>query len=798
MLEAYRVVELSGRDGWLAGFLLAQLGAEVVLVEPPGGYARDAWFAAYNRGKRSVIAADPGEVAELAAGADVVLAAGRPAEVAVLDELAAADAALITVALTPFGRRGPKADWLATDLTLMAASGQMAVTGDPDRPPVRTTLPQAWMHGCCEAVVATLVALSERGRSGAGQQVDCSVQASVFGASLPSTLNPPTGLPTVRRSGGGVFIGTLQVRWVYPAVDGHVVVSLLFGPMGGPFTRRLIEWMHEEGCCREDTLKRDYVEFALKIQSGEYTLAEFGSIMDEIEAFTATKTKAELAGAASERALLIVPVADLDDVLANPQLAARGYWEEVDGIRHPGPMVKAAATPLAPLGPPPAPGEHHGRIGIAPRIASSRRGAGSAPGMAYRAPAPAADADATGMTGDDAPLRGLKVLDLAWVAAMPLATRVLAHWGATVVRIESEHRPDILRAALGHRDDIPDQDNAITWHAANAGKLGLALNLARPEARDVVRDLARWSDLVTESFTPGTLASLGLGYDDLSALNPGLVMLSSCVMGQTGPMSGFAGFGNLAAAVAGFFDVTGWPDRAPAGPYMAYTDYTSPRFSLMALLAALDHRHRTGQGQYLDFSQMEAATHFLTPALLDRQRGGTRLTRDGNVDPERCPHGVYPAAGDDRWIAVVCESDDQWRSLCREMRRPDLADLRSADRLARRAEIDEAVAGWTARQDALGLTVRLQAHGVPAHLVAEAPDIWADAQLGGRGLFSWVPHPTAGPVVVDNPPYLLSRSRGGYAWGGPTYGQHVEEVLEGILGYDAERIADLAIAEALE
>src|SRR3954471_7318043 len=235
MLECYRVVELSGRDGWLAGFLLAQLGAEVVLVEPPGGHPRDAWFDAYNRGKRSVVAASPEEVAALAAGADVVLGSGGPTDVAVLDRLQAADPSLVTVALTPFGRTGPKADWLASDLTLVAASGQMAVTGDHDRPPVRTTLPQAWMHACCEGVVGALVALAERARSGLGQEVDCSVQASVFGASLPSTLNPPAGLPTVRRSGGGVFLGTLRVRWVYPALDGHVVVSILFGPMGGPF-----------------------------------------------------------------------------------------------------------------------------------------------------------------------------------------------------------------------------------------------------------------------------------------------------------------------------------------------------------------------------------------------------------------------------------------------------------------------------------------------------------------------------------------------------------------------------------
>ncbi len=781
MLQPYRILDASGRDGWMAGFLLAQLGAEVFLAEPPGGHRRDVWFTAYNRGKQSVTVAGSEDLAALAADVDVVIAQGSPAEVAFLDGLRAANPTLITLALTPFGRTGPKAGWLATDLTLMASSGQMAVTGDFDRPPVRTVLPQAWMHACCEGVVGVLVALTERANSGMGQGVDCSVQASVLGASLPSTLNPPAGLPTPKRSGGGVFIGTLQVRWVYPASDGHVVVSLLFGPMGGPFTRRLIEWMHEEGACRDVTLARDYVEFAIKIQQGEYSLTDFAEIMDEIEAFTATKTKAELAAAASERQLLIVPVADLDDVLASPQLNARGYWETVDGLRHPGAMVKAAGTPLPQLGSAPQ------RVGggalpdRAPTVGhTTRSGTAEAHGEAAK------------------PLAGIKVLDLAWVAAMPLATRVLAHWGATVVRIESERRPDILRAALGHRDDIPDQENAITWHVANAGKMGLALNLSKPQAREVVKDLARWADLVTESFTPGTMAAMGLGYDVLSGLNPGLVMLSSCVMGQSGPMANFAGFGNLAAAVAGFFDLTGWPDRAPAGPYMAYTDFTSPRFSTMAVLAALDHRRRTGQGQYLDFSQMEAATHFLTPALLARQAGEAKLTRAGNLDPDQAPHGVYPAAGADRWIAVVCETDEQWRSLCVEMRRGDLAGLSGAERVARREELDGVVGAWTARQDPAGLTSRLQAHGVPAHLVSEAPDIWVDPQLAELGMFRWVPHPVARSVVVDHPPYSLSRSPGGYDWAGPTYGQHSHEVLHGILGYDDDRIAELAIAEALE
>ena len=176
MLQPYRVLDASGRNGWMAGFLLAQLGAEVVLAEPPGGHERDSWFAAYNRGKRSVVVSGLDELAGAAAGFDVVIADGSPAEVAHLERLRAADPGLVTLALTPFGLSGPKSSWLATDLTLVASSGQMSVTGDPDRPPVRTALPQAWMHACAEGVVAVLLALADREAGGLGQGIDCPVQ----------------------------------------------------------------------------------------------------------------------------------------------------------------------------------------------------------------------------------------------------------------------------------------------------------------------------------------------------------------------------------------------------------------------------------------------------------------------------------------------------------------------------------------------------------------------------------------------------------------------------------------------
>jgi crotonobetainyl-CoA:carnitine CoA-transferase CaiB-like acyl-CoA transferase len=351
---------------------------------------------------------------------------------------------------------------------------------------------------------------------------------------------------------------------------------------------------------------------------------------------------------------------------------------------------------------------------------------------------------------------------------------------------------------LGHRDDIPDQENAITWHSANANKMSLAINLSKPEARKVVLDLAAWADIAVESFTPGTLDAMGLGYEVLRGINPGIILLSSCVFGQTGPMRDFAGFGNLAAAVAGFYDITGWPDRGAAGPYMAYTDYTSPRFAAAALLAALDYRRRTGEGQYLDFSQAEAATHYLTPGILEYQKTGRVPSRRGNSDPDMAPHGVYPTAGVDKWCAIACENDEQWRSLCIEIRREDLAELTLTERFEQSDMLDDVIGAWTAGQSAGGLQIRLQRHGIASHMVQDTSDCVNDPQLVHRDHFPWAPHPEARQVMIDGIPHQLSRSIGAFDWAGPTYGQHSMQILEGILGYDGDQIAELAVAEVLE
>ena len=808
MLAPYRVLDLTDERGWFAGMLLAQLGADVILVEPPGGWPRtgsaDRRHRAYNRGKRSVVVSGPDQLAELAAEADIVLDNGgferaegwsdvESAPAVDLTAMRASNPSLITVRTTPWGETGPKKDWRATDLTLFAAGGQLAVTGDSDRPPVRISIPQAWLHAESQAAVAAMVALEHRARTGRGQHADVSAQQSVCETALSAVLYAPAGLAEVGREAGGVRVGPLLLRTIYRCADGYAVITIAFGPMIGPMFQRFLGWVAEEGFCDQETVDKDWVDFALHLQDGTEKLETIERVMDQIAEFAATKTKAELQERGLRDSFLICPVNDLQDVLDSPQLADREFWDTEGELRLPGRLVKATGAPLAPLPPAPDPDQHRDQLAPSADLDATRSIRVSSP---EAAPLPG-----HGLTTPDPerlPLAGLKVADLAWVAAAPLATKILAHWGATVVRVETQNRPCLLRGALGHRDDVNDQENGIAWHSTNANKLTISLDLRVAEAREVVRDLAGWADIVTESFTPGTMARWGLGYDDLKAVNPELIMLSSCVMGQTGPFRDFAGFGNMAASVAGFFDITGWDDRGPAGPYLAYTDYCSPRFTAAAILAAVDHRRRTGEGQYLDFSQMEAAVHLLTPALIELQETGEKRTRRGNDDDAMVPHGVYPAAGQDQWIAIAVTDDEAWRSLAIEMRRDDLADLDQAARMGRRAELDEIVSAWTSIQHATGLAHRLQAHGVAAHQVQNSDACVDDPQLLHRNHFQWLPHAYARRTIVDGVPYTLSEAHNGFRWAGATYGEHTSEVLEDLLGYDVERIAELAIADALQ
>jgi crotonobetainyl-CoA:carnitine CoA-transferase CaiB-like acyl-CoA transferase len=400
------------------------------------------------------------------------------------------------------------------------------------------------------------------------------------------------------------------------------------------------------------------------------------------------------------------------------------------------------------------------------------------------------------------PFAGLKVADFAWVGVGPIIARHLADFGATVVRVETSTRPDTLRLAGPFRDGQAGINRSAFGAVYNTNKLGLALNLRLPRARDIALRLVRWADVVTESMTPGSMAKLGLGYEDLRAVKPDIIMYSTCQQGQTGPYRSFGGYGQHGAAMGGFHALTGWPDRPPAGIFGAYTDFVAPWFLYTALVAALDYRDRTGEGQYLDQSQVESALHLLGPSLADYFATGRVAVRAGNDDPEMYPHGAFPCTGDDRWVAVAVRDDADWQALCRVLGREDWAadaGLRGADaRRTHASAIEAAIAAWTRVRSPREAMDALQAAGVPAGAVQTCEELFDDPQLLHRGHWWVLNHAVIGPHAYDAPAWKLSRTPARGRLPGPTLGQHSFEVCRELLGMDEEEIAALTAEGVFE
>ena len=396
-------------------------------------------------------------------------------------------------------------------------------------------------------------------------------------------------------------------------------------------------------------------------------------------------------------------------------------------------------------------------------------------------------------------LQGLKVLDLAWVVAGPAVGRALADYGAMVVRVESSQRIETARLIGPYLNGITDPQRCALYDTYNAGKLGLTLNLGSDAGKDVLRDLALWADVLIESFAPGQMARWNLSPDALRESNPRLIVLSTSLMGQTGPMASFAGYGNVGAALAGFQGLAGWEGALPVGPYGPYTDYVGPRFALLALLAALDRCRVTGQGCWLDVSQVEAGIQFLGSAVANAAATGQTPRLVGNKDPQYAPHGVYRCVGQDEWVAVVARTDEEWRRLALLIGGEAAETQWSTLELRKASEqkLDVLVEAWTSIRPALEVERAVQGIGVPAHKVASSKDVVEDSQLQARGHFVRLPHPLGGESVFDASRYRLSETPATYSRPAPHFGRDVYTVLTDALGYDAARIEQLHEAGVL-
>ena len=403
--------------------------------------------------------------------------------------------------------------------------------------------------------------------------------------------------------------------------------------------------------------------------------------------------------------------------------------------------------------------------------------------------------------GKPKPFEGLRVTDLSWVGVGPTVAKYLADHGAEVIRVESATRMETLRRAGPFPNNEPHYDNSGYYANFNSSKYGITINLKHPRGPELLKRLVAVSDVVTESFTPGTLKKLGLDYEELRKVRPDLVMISMPLFGQTGPWADYMGYGHALQAAAGFNHLTGWPDGEPIGTGVAYTDFLVPHVGALALVAALDYRRRTGKGQYIDFSQFEGAIHALGPAILEWTANGREMERMGNRDPEAAPHGAYRCK-DGRYVVIACFTEQEWEGFRAAMGRPDWTDLermrRKWSRLSEQKEIDRHIDAWCRERTATQAFKAMREHGVPSGIVKSPEEMHRDPQLRHRGHYAALEHPTMGVRTYDSPAFRLSKTPGGPSKAAPLLGEDTERVLKGTLGISDEEFTELLVDGVLE
>jgi crotonobetainyl-CoA:carnitine CoA-transferase CaiB-like acyl-CoA transferase len=778
-LAHLRVVDLTDLRGAFAGRLLADLGADVIKIEPPGGdpgrlhppFAgnvaapdRSLAFLYRNANKRGAVIdlhTSDGwrRFCDLCEQADILFENLGPIQQRRHGlspaEVRARHPHLVHVAIADFGLSGPRAEWRAEPLPAFAASGALHASGFPDRPPC--WLPGFLAHDCASvfAAVGALTAVLDRTRHGAGQTVEVSVQEAALHAlnpwSIPladyARVYPMLPASPPRNADGAYHVLT--------TADGHV--RLL--PGTARHWRGFVQLLGNL-----DALAGPEWESAIyRLLNGDVIrLLAADALRD--------KSRAEVFAEGRRLGVPIAPVHTPDEFVATEQTQVRGYFRRT-AFPHLGnaPFAPApfnfSATPAVLSRPAPAPGEDQN--GFSARPGESSSGAAAGPLLA-----------------------GRRVIDLGVGAVGPEVCWVLAELGAEVIKIESRANLDFLRAVT-LEPDAPNR--AWTFNDECRGQKSVCLDLRTARGRELALELCAAADVVVENNRGGVVRRWGLDYPDVRRRRPDIIYLASQGFGRGGPLGEAQAFGPLNSAFAGVNWLWNHADAPyPAGVSLNHPDHIASKLAAVAVLAALEHRRRTGEGQLIEMAQTEAAAYLLGEFYLQGPCTGRPLTPQGNAVEYAVPHGVYPCAGEDRWCAIAVMTDAEWECLvqcCGWPSDPQLATL--AGRTAARAAIDSRVAEWTRRLTPEAAAAALQAAGVSAVPVQSPDDSRADAHFAERGAIVTVQHPEIGAERHIGNPIRMSRTPLVTAAAAPLLGADTEDVLTRVLGLTREEIAEL-------
>ncbi len=781
-LDGLRVLDLMTGPMTVVGRLLAEWGADVVRIEPPGG-AEDRSsgvrvgdvsldFAAANLGKRAV-ALDLGDAQdrqtfdEMVATADVLLECNAPGSAADealdVDLIRLSHPGLVILSASPFGRVGSYRQWQATGPVFHALSGELSRSGIPGRPPLLP--PGDLAHDCAapQAVYVVLLALLERRRSGRGDHLDFSILDGAVQA-----LDPGYGI--AGSATAGVPASKLprdrpDSRHQYPIIacaDGYVRLCVLAPRQW----RGMFEWMGRP----DEFADPSYEQLGTRFAST--------TLIPAIGRFFADKTRAELEEAGQRYGVPTAALLDLDEALASEQVVARRSFAPI--------TLDGGVSAPFPDGVVEIDGHRAGPRSAAPDLTAS----------------PAAWADQTHRWADPAggnvqnaaderPLSGLKVLDLGVIVVGAEHGRLLADQGADVVKVENDAFPD------GSRQTRDGSLLSVTFAAGHRNKRSIGIDLRSDQGKELFLQLVAQADVVMSNFRPGTLDSLGFGDDVLRAVNPGVVVVDSSAFGSSGPWSKRLGYGPLVRASAGLTKQWSYPgeDDGFCDSITVYPDHVAARIGAAATLALLLRRQRTGRGGTVSVSQSEVMLGHSAVEIAAASLAGDGHTVQKTEVPD-APWAVLPTAGDDDWCVVTVRGDDDWRALCRAIRAEDLAADRSLDdaqgRRDDRARIERRVADWLSERSAARAREFLQEPGVPAAAMLRVSELPAFGYYAERHLFRETSHPEIRhPFFLENAPvhsdHLLDPPDGP----APVMGQHNVEVIREWLGLSASEIADL-------
>jgi crotonobetainyl-CoA:carnitine CoA-transferase CaiB-like acyl-CoA transferase len=775
----------------------ADFGADVVLVEATDGHALrklapfgpdgTSILARYvHAGKRSLAldrsgAEDRETLGWLAATCDIVIDSYSSGSLGAwglnFEALQRSRPEAILVSVTPNGLTGARAGWPGSDLTDFALSGHGFVGGIASREPLKGSGFVASYNAGTAAYCAAMTALFHRDGGGGGQQVDVAeADALAATAGHALLLSQYQGVLPTRSSPAQA-----QQRHPRAVRDGHIWIGLATGDRWreGMIALGLTELADDDRLATREGREahQEVIESAMRAKLGA---------SDKMELFESLGRMLVRSG----------PALHIDELMRNDHLHEREFFvraaDDPDGPQYPGPPARLSRSPWSLRSSVPTVGQHSAEI---------------LDEVATRGDEPAAAPTGWRRQGElegGGPLVGVRAVVLTQAWAGSFATELLAFMGADVVQIEARGRPDVERHAYWDEMpralvDVPTAQHpwncipAYNW--VNLNKQGVTIDLRSSDGMKMFRRMVAEADIVAENFAPRVMGSLGIDYEVLRKIKPNLIMCSISAYGASGPYRDYIGNGWTIEPSSGMSSLLGYPDGPPLNSGTMYSDLVSAYNAAAAMLTALHHRNRTGEGQLIDLSMQESNATFIGDAILEYSLNGDVRGRQGNRHLTFAPHGFYPARGEQQWVAIAAESEEQWRALCEVAEQPRWAeDPRFADNELRKANedaLDALIVAWTVGQLRDAVAERLARAGVPAAPVLDAREVAADAVFRERGVVVDLDHPETGRQAHTAVPFRFSRTPAVATSASPTLGQHSAEVFARLLGIDSEEYNDL-------